>query len=150
MISFFVPGKPIPQGSAKAFNVGGKARVFTGASNESTPLGGWRARIAHFAAQEMKKGDLQIYSGAVKVRVDFVLEAPKKFAKKPSTPAISRRCGDIDKLCRAVLDGLTGVCFDDDSQVTGLDASKGYRQPGVTCWGKSGVAINVYFLEPFK
>lgn len=122
MISFFVPGKPIPQGSAKAFNVGGKARVFTGASNESTPLGGWRARIAEFASKT--RGELAIASeAAMGVTCYFYFDRPKSNKTKWPT---TRRAGDVDKLARAVLDGLTGVLFADDSQVTTIVCEK--------CW----------------
>ena len=33
---------------------------------------------------------------------------------------------DIDKLCRAVLDSLTGIIYADDSQVVSLVATKAY------------------------
>ena len=33
---------------------------------------------------------------------------------------------DLDKLIRAVLDGLTGVAYVDDAQVTLISASKSY------------------------
>lgn len=47
---------------------------------------------------------------------------------KPSAPLqpISARLGDIDKLCRAVLDSLTSVVYHDDRQVVDLLARKRY------------------------
>ena len=39
---------------------------------------------------------------------------------------IGRNIGDIDKLCRGVLDALTGVVFADDAQVVRLTAGKNY------------------------
>jgi crossover junction endodeoxyribonuclease RusA len=50
---------------------------------------------------------------------------------KASAPALptSQSAGDVDKLARAVLDALTGVAFDDDSQVADLTARKRYT-PG--------------------
>ena len=35
---------------------------------------------------------------------------------------------DLDKLIRAVLDGLTGVAFEDDSQVILIQSSKTYGE----------------------
>jgi len=47
---------------------------------------------------------------------------------KPTAPIepISSRVGDLDKLCRAILDALTGVAYLDDRQVVELDARKAY------------------------
>lgn len=145
MISFFVPGKPIPQGSAKAFNVGGKARVFTGASNESTPLGGWRARVAEFASKA--RGDRHVAALQIRLHLDWYLPRPKKLEKLLRAPAISRRCGDIDKLERSILDGLTGVIFLDDSQVTTVCKSKWYTGNPDSFCAEPGVKIEVYFPE---
>ena len=41
---------------------------------------------------------------------------------------------DLDKLCRACLDSLTGIVWRDDAQVVRLEASKGYGAPGVVIW----------------
>ena len=41
----------------------------------------------------------------------------------PAQPR-GRSYGDIDKLCRATLDALTGVCYHDDSQVLVLTGRK--------------------------
>jgi Holliday junction resolvase RusA-like endonuclease len=52
------------------------------------------------------------------MRMVFGLHAPQdKRHGYPKRP-------DLDKLVRAVLDSLTGVCYEDDSQVIRLRASK--------------------------
>lgn len=69
--------------------------------------------------------------GPVEVKLEFRIPSPKK---PLHVLPISRRAGDIDKLSRAVLDGLTiGGIIGDDSQVVVLKASKIYVQdyPGV-------------------
>jgi hypothetical protein len=104
VISFFVPGVAQTKGSAKAFmRPGGK---FPTVQNDNPKTKGWQAVIAWFAAQAM---------------------TPKSKARlRPHTRP------DIDKLVRAALDGLTGVCFVDDGQVVDLRASKQYGPaPGV-------------------
>ena len=36
---------------------------------------------------------------------------------------------DLDKITRALLDGLNGIAYADDKQVIGLVATKGYASP---------------------
>jgi Holliday junction resolvase RusA-like endonuclease len=78
--------------------------------------------------------------GPVRVEIDFYLPRPAsiKISKRP-LPIVPP---DLDKLCRAVLDGLgqglngksgDGLLWGDDSQVVELLASKFYaddRDPG--------------------
>lgn len=118
-VEFFVPGRPIAQGS--------KRHVGRGVLIESArDLGPWRERVAlaaHNAAQYCDTDTLQtLYNGPVDVRLDFVMPRPKS-APKTRTPAATKR-PDIDKLIRAALDALTGVIFADDAQVTHLHATK--------------------------
>jgi Holliday junction resolvase RusA-like endonuclease len=68
------------------------------------------------------------------VRITFYLSRPKSAPKKKVVPAGRP---DIDKLARAVLDGLTeGGAWLDDGQVVTLHASKVYATedypPGCT------------------
>ncbi len=57
----------------------------------------------------------------VEVSLVFTLKKPKTVTR--SEPFIRP---DIDKLSRAVLDGLTGVAYEDDEQVVKLTAVKEY------------------------
>ncbi len=64
----------------------------------------------------------------VTVSAEFVIERPKSHktaagAVKASAPGSPGK-PDLDKLCRALLDGLTGVIYRDDSQVIYLNAMK--------------------------
>ena len=77
-------------------------------------------------------GDSDPLIGPVRVSLVFFIERPKSV--KREHPSVRP---DIDKLARAVLDGLTtaGV-YSDDSQVVDLTASKVYGVP-------AGVAVQV-------
>jgi Holliday junction resolvase RusA-like endonuclease len=75
----------------------------------------------------------------VAVRLRFWLTRPashygtgrNKAVVKPSAPRRPAGRPDVDKLARAVLDGLTmGGAFTDDSQVVELQASKWYVDSG--------------------
>lgn len=117
-LDFFVPGKPAPQGS--------KRHVGRGILLESsTEVGPWRERIA-LAAHNYARNTTGIplpFSGLpLSVSLDFVMPRPTS-APKRSTPAAIKR-PDIDKLARAVLDGLTNVLLTDDSAVVDLRTHK--------------------------
>ncbi len=57
----------------------------------------------------------------------FINNKPGPDRLKPDAPQhCTKRIGDVDKLSRAVLDGLTEICFNDDAQVTSLIAQKRY------------------------
>ncbi len=122
MIAFFVPGKPAPQGS--------KRHVGRGILVESSKdVGPWRERIALAAHSHAER----LLDGPVSVGLHFVMPRPKSAPKRTTPPAIRRP--DTDKLARACLDALTGICFIDDSQVIDLHATKRLAQldetPGV-------------------
>lgn len=124
----FVPGTPIPQGSARAFVVKGRA-VVTGANAKTNP---WRADIAAHVRSAIGPS-IAIPEGPVAVHLGFVMPRRKSEPKRV-TPAHIRK-PDLDKLVRAVLDAITGLAFADDSQVTEIETHKitaGIgEQPGV-------------------
>lgn len=125
---FYVLGLPVPQGSMKSFAFRNKAgglssRIVSGASDAKSPLGSWRACIAAEAgAARQRDGGIMAVETPVRVEGVFYLPRPKS-AKKLLVP-ISRRGGDVDKLARALLDGLTGIFFLDDSQVASLEVRR--------------------------
>jgi Holliday junction resolvase RusA-like endonuclease len=59
---------------------------------------------------------------------------------KYDAPSFVTRRPDLDKLIRSVLDAITGVLIQDDSQIVGLHAVKKYvninGRPGVTVVAK--------------
>lgn len=121
MTEFFVPGVPAPQGSKSFKGMRGGKAILTESSKAVKP---WRARIA--AVAKLHSAPLP---GPVSVTLRFVMPRPKATPKtRPTPPAVKRP--DVDKLTRAVLDGLDGHAYDDDSQVTHLDVRKRIAEPG--------------------
>ena len=57
------------------------------------------------------------------MEIQMVFIMPKPKTVKRAYPTVAP---DLDKLVRAVLDALTGICYLDDSQVTDIRASKVY------------------------
>lgn len=111
---FTVPGTPITQGSMSVFN----GRIVHQKTKELTA---WRNAIYQACAAVMDEP----LTGAVEVEVTFSLQEPK--STRRATPHVRP---DIDKLARAVLDGLTGIAFADDGQVIRLSCEKQYGIPG--------------------
>ncbi|QJD50474.1 RusA-like resolvase [Mycobacterium phage Chris] len=161
-LRMFVPGKPAPQGSKdfkgfakpKPGETRGKAILV-----ESSPyLGPWRQRVALAAADAMMAAGLPVLDRPpasstdrrypVTASMTFVMPRPSGTPKSYTPPAIKRP--DLDKLTRAILDGLTDVCWIDDSQVDDMHCRKVLaavaQQPGVHIrlaspgWGDEAIA----------
>jgi crossover junction endodeoxyribonuclease RusA len=123
-LEFIALGIPAPQGSKKAFRRGKHIALVESCARVKP----YRAAVAAAALAAGAK----VLHGPIYVSVIFSFVRPKSHfnAKGELRDAATRYVGrpDIDKLCRAVLDSLTGIAWIDDSQVVALDASKHYGQ----------------------
>lgn len=118
-IEFWVPGRPVAKGSKNAFPFKRKdgslgASVVEVSSENLKP---WMNAVR----EEAKRFFVNTCVNAFDVVLIFFFKPPKKKVRRYHTVK-----PDIDKLTRAVLDALTGVVWDDDSQVVGLQAVKKY------------------------
>jgi crossover junction endodeoxyribonuclease RusA len=74
-------------------------------------------------AIEAKKAGCKPIEGPIKIKIGFGFKRPKTVKRDyPTTPP------DTDKLIRAVLDSLTDVAYNDDSQVIEITAKKFYSE----------------------
>ena len=128
----FVPGEAQPKGSTRAYIVKGHARVT--ADNKNTKP--WQAIVAAFV-RAATGPTIAIPEGPVALGMEFVL---KRRAAEPKrvTPPHTRK-PDLDKLARAVMDGLKGLVYADDNQVTHIPllvkrTAEIGEQPGVHIW----------------
>ncbi|ARQ95511.1 RusA-like Holliday junction resolvase [Mycobacterium phage Shandong1] len=161
-LRLFVPGKPAPQGSKdfKGFAkpLPGQTRGKAILVESSAAVGPWRERIALAAADAMLQAGLPVLDHPpsasaerrypVTASLTFVMPRPSGTPKSYTPPAVKRP--DLDKLARAVLDGLTDVCWIDDSQVDDMHCRKVLaeiaQQPGVHIrlaspgWGEAAIA----------
>jgi crossover junction endodeoxyribonuclease RusA len=121
-VRFDVDGLPVPQGSMRALVVKGRAIVTHAKGHE---LAVWRQAIsvrAHAAGVAMLEGP-------VALGLRFRLLRPASRPKRDTRPD---RRPDLDKLVRAVFDGLTGIAFADDAQIVYCVAEKVYAPtPGL-------------------
>jgi len=116
-----VRGTPAPQGSKTVVRAGGKT---TGrpviVENNRAAVQPWREAVRAETQQTVPVP----LGGPVFVRITFRLARPKSLPKSVTYPA---KRPDLDKLIRAVLDGLTmGGAWTDDAQVVTLLSSKTY------------------------
>ena len=143
-----VRGKPAPQGSKVSFR--------NGYMKEASPfLMPWRNQIVS-ACIEQKINNGEIIEQPVEIFIDFLFHRPQghygtgrnEGNLKPSSPQYptTRTTGDIDKLCRSTLDGLSvpsgGILLRDDSLVVNLRAKKSFETKG----GFQGAFIHVWQL----
>lgn len=125
--SFLVTGSPAPQGSKTV-----------------SPHGGmWESSKAVKPWRDAVRGETQRiitdpFAGAVRVSLVFRMKRPKGHYRtgrnsellRDAAPAYPASKPDVDKLARAVLDGLTeGGAWKDDGQVVYLTAVKKYAFP---------------------
>lgn len=117
--------EPAPQGS--------KRHVGHGRMVESSKrVAPWREAVR----QEAVASGAALLDGAVSVSAVFRFLRPaghyrKDGSLKPAAPLhLTTRRGDLDKLLRSTLDGLTGALLADDALVVSITASKRYATPG--------------------
>ena len=124
-VTFFVAGVPIPQGSKVGFSAKGSTFVQLVDANKAT-LKPWRAAVTRIA--ESSWLDRPQLLGAVCIELVFVMQRGKTVTRRfPITKP------DIDKLLRAVCDGITDAgVWKDDAQVIRVVMEEVYgRAPGV-------------------
>ena len=110
-----VYGTPAPQGS--------KRHVGNGIMVESCKaLKPWREAVKFACLEAYPKASDRMVSGAVGIRVDFIMPRPKSY---PSGKLWADKKPDIDKLQRSTLDALKDAgIIEDDSRVVSIYASK--------------------------
>lgn len=130
LIAFEVMGHPVPQGSMTAsYNrKQGVARVH---HVQGSALALWRAELRNAAVNAgatklLTPLFVTIHFGIQRPKAQTELRGGKRVPKMQYWYERPAKQPDIDKLVRAVLDALTGVCYDDDAQVVMLLATKQY------------------------
>lgn len=143
LASFYVMGLPAPQGSKTVVKAGKRHVAIEGSSDSGRRrLTSWQDAVTEAAARQSKRRANGLSLGPIEVpiRVDIAFRLPMP----RSRPKRLQRAGhgpctvkpDLDKLVRAVLDGLKqGGLIRDDSLVWSVSASK------VEVIGWTGAAI---------
>ena len=118
MITFTIPGAPRGKGRPRYTGRGGFPRAYTDAKT--------RAYEQQVKEAYQRAGGPQ-YSGPVAVSITAIFEPPASLSQKKRTEMIGRYCGkkpDLDNIIKAILDGVNGVAFEDDTAVVVVTAQK--------------------------
>jgi len=137
--SKFISGDPRSKGSFRPIKTK-DGRVFMAQSKASKS---WENTI-----RELCQGWGAPHDGPVRLLVLFFLPRPKshyrtgKYAGelREDAPRWPDKTPDIDKLLRAVMDGLTRVLYDDDKRVVSVECEKRYTK----ATGEVGVGIRAW------
>lgn len=126
MIEFTVFGTPVPQGSMKAFYVKKLGRAVL--TSDNAKLKPWRQELALCAKAAMADFDATKIErpGGVMIAAVFYFARPKSLKKSVSVKSTKP---DVDKLLRSLGDSLTGICYDDDSQICETYVKKIFGAP---------------------
>lgn len=125
-ITFFVPGQPQGKARARTVNYGGRVHSYT---PKNTRIYESSIRQSYVLAGG-KKADREV---PVAVSITAVFRVPQSYTKKAKAECYSGKRKpmvkpDADNICKAVLDALNGVAYEDDTQVTWLDIIKKYEE----------------------
>lgn len=136
-----VAGDPVPKPDPKCFGRGGMHRLSV--PEKAAGYKPWRERCVAAGVRLLEKAGAPL-TGPVSVDVTFTITPPKTMPKGRAWPAV--RVGDVDKLCRLLLDALTeSGLWRDDSQVVQLTATKAYpTSPAHDALPEPGALIRVW------
>lgn len=127
--AFFVPGQPMPQGAIRPVVVRGRLR---GVHKDGKRLQPWRNAVTWEGVRARGARPLPFPKPqAVSLYAVFYMRRPQR-PKAPWPITMP----DLQHLVRAIEDAVTGILYEDDSQIVHLDVRKEYAEgtlvPGVT------------------
>lgn len=124
MVSFTVPGEPVPW-----------SRALSNGSQRFTPakLRQYETAVKLFAAQAMAGRPPFGRAVPISMLVEVVLPIPASWSNRKREAAAMgtvRPTGrpDLDNFVKAALDGMNGVVIEDDSSVVRIETTKCYGQ----------------------
>ena len=112
-VEFVIPGRWTPERKRHVRRGNFQRRVDTSQAAD------FKAKVALFAAQA--SGSDQPFDEPLRAEIAWVAMKPRSYRKHEGVPW---RKPDLDNLCKAVLDGLTGIVFRDDAQIVELALRK--------------------------
>lgn len=134
IVEFFVAGQVAAKGSLKPFMFAGKdGRTHVRMTEQLRKTKPWMASVTA-AAHEAMAGRALFEKQPLHVTAVFAFPRPASHfgarGLKPNAPIAPVAPPDLDKLMRAIGDGLKGVVFDDDSRIVSWAPTKVFAPHG--------------------
>ena len=122
MVSFTVPGDPVPQGRPKFTTRGGFARAYDPAKSRA-----YKARVAEIGCISCRRP----MQGPLRVTLAIYRPIQKSISKTKHRARVEGRelpvvKPDVDNVFKAVTDALKGITWVDDNQICEAIISKKY------------------------
>ena len=119
-VFFTIHGEPVAQGRPRFSTRGGVPRAYDPENSRNYK------ELVGFMAKTRKK-----LEGALVVEIDVYRSIPKSFNKTNRQLAMDgdlfpTQKPDVDNYSKAIMDGMNGITFDDDSQIVALTVTKSY------------------------
>ena len=126
MIEFIVYGPPHGKGRPRVGRAGAHVRMFTPQKTLA-----YESLVAHVGAVAMSGRAL--LEGAVELRMFIEVQIPASWSKKKQAQALAGEIlpttkPDVDNVIKAIGDGLNGVVWKDDVQITDVITRKRYAE----------------------
>ena len=137
IVEFLIPSPIVGKGRPRLCRKSG--RVFTPKRTRD-----YERRAKHLAHKAMDGQNLGPLKGPVGIRLIIAYKTPKsrKSEKGQYCASGPPHYADVDNACKAVLDSLNRVVYDDDCQVVALSVSKRFTAEGEA----PGVYVQVFEL----
>jgi Holliday junction resolvase RusA-like endonuclease len=120
MVTFVIKGIPKVKKRPNFSTRGGKIRIYTPKTTATFE------NLVKIKSEENFKHPLD---GPICLAIRFYLPRPQRliWKKRPMPEVFSDKRPDIDNLAKSVIDGLNGVAFKDDGQISDLHITKKFH-----------------------
>ena len=125
-LSFFVPGEPKGKGRPRTAVRGGHATIYTDKQTVT-----YENLVKVLCYEAMQKEGIKQLAGSLTLKLMAYMPIPASTSKRKHAAMVGEphtKKPDADNIIKAVLDGLNGVAFKDDSMVYCIVASKTYQE----------------------
>ncbi len=143
-INFTIPGKPVAQGRPRFYRRG---KYVSAVDPQASRV--YKADISYVAKKELEKiGFKNLLEGPVGLKILAFFPCPKSQYRKtnPRPERHHAKRPDADNIAKSVKDGLSGVVYHDDGQISELSIKKRIAAQGEP----PRLEIEVYLLEEIK
>jgi Holliday junction resolvase RusA-like endonuclease len=125
-IMFTVYGEPVAKGRPRFAKRGNYVQAYTPVKTKT-----YEDEVRLLATKA--KGSGSTLEGSVSVFIYISFSVPKSYSKRKLEDCLSgkekhTKKPDLDNVAKAIIDGMNGIIFKDDSQITSLHVTKVYGE----------------------